>query len=305
MLYAVLPVLVWAALRGGWQAVGIAGVAVAFGTDWVAVTGRAGDLIISGPSGTQLVFIQIFLGVTILAGLTLAVEVADRERAEATLRSTQAEQNRIELEFTTAALHERQRIARDTHDIVGHALNVMLLQTAAARRAAPADTGNTTKLLQSVESVGRQALQELEVALGLADPEPAMLATKGLSHVPHLVETMRRAGMNVELDIDGNSHIPALVDRSAYRIIEEAMTNVAKHAPTASTQITIRFEPDRLVVSVRDDGAMTPPARVSGHGRGLAGMRERVAMLGGALTAGRLPDKGFAVEAVIPYRAVT
>src|SRR5439155_5711297 len=108
----------------------------------------------------QLVFVQIFLVVTLLAALTLSVEVADRQHAERVLRETEVEQSRKDLELATTTLQERKRIVRDTHDIVGHALNVILLQTAAARRATSNDPDGATKLLQSVEEVGRGAFEE-------------------------------------------------------------------------------------------------------------------------------------------------
>ncbi len=296
MLYAVLPVLLWAAFRGGIRAVSLAGIGVAFSAHWAAVSGRASDLIAGGWT-ERLLYVQLFLAVTLLAALTFAVEVTERRRAE------RAERN-AEFAAVNAADLERRRIAQETHDIVGHALNVMLLQAGAARRVLNGDERQSRELLESLEDVGRHAFGELDVALGLADQAPQAVANQGLASVPSLVDTMRRTGMTIDLLVEGNGDraTSTLVDWSGYRIIQEALTNAAKYAPNAHTEIRVRHDRDAVYISVVDDGAGEAPAKGSsgGFGRGLIGMRERVAVLGGDIQIGPNGDAGFAVRARLP-----
>jgi signal transduction histidine kinase len=305
MLYLVLLVMGWAAFRGGVRAVSLAGVGVAFAADWAAVTGRASDLIAGGTGAEQLLLAQLFLGVTLVASLTMAVEVAERRRAERAERRAEAGLIRAELAVANAADLERRRIAQETHDIVGHALNVMLLQAGAARRVLDNDDlDRSRQLLESLEDVGRHAFSDLDVALGLADDTPDGVANLGLSSVPTLVDVMRRAGMSVDLVIDGEEgrSLSTLVDWSAYRIIQEALTNASKHAPGAHTTVEVRYEADGIVISVVDEGAATVRGRgqTPGSGRGLIGMRERVAVLGGEIEIGPNGGAGFGVRARLP-----
>ncbi|MBV8297801.1 MAG: MASE1 domain-containing protein, partial [Acidimicrobiia bacterium] len=308
-LYAVLPVLVLAAFRGGVRAVSLAGVGVAFAADWVAVSGRANALIAQATPEAQLLFVQLFLGVTLLTSLTMAVEVAERRRAERVGRRAEAERIRAELSAADAADLERRRIAQETHDIVGHALNVMLLQAGAARRVIDEDTGQSRQLLQSLEDVGRHAFGDLDAALGLADAPPDGVANLGLASVPSLVDVMRGAGMSVDLVVDGDSSTPVstLVDWSGYRIVQESLTNAAKHAANAHVEVWVRYEPDVVEISVVDDGAGAVPERDTppGFGRGLIGMRERVAVLGGDIDIGPNRGAGFVVRARLPMPSKT
>ena len=294
IIYAVLPVLMWAAIRGGWRAVSVAGVGVAFAADWATVTGRANALFATGTTNEQLAYVQLFLAVTLLAALTLSVEVGDRLQAERKV-------SEVERTVATAADEERRRIVRETHDIVGHALNVMLSQAGAARRVLATDQGLSRDFLESIENVGRTAFGELDVALGLADVPPDLSPLRGLVGVPDLVEVLRQTGMNVELDILGarNAEISTLVDWSAYRIVQEALTNVVKHAPNARARVVISFERDAVVVSVTDEGLPTR-SRPDNGGRGLIGMRERVTVLGGQIELGPTEEGGFSVWARLP-----
>jgi signal transduction histidine kinase len=304
MLYAVLPVLVWAAFSGGVRAVSVAGVGVAFAADWAAVTGRASELIAGGDSAQQLLYVQLFLAVTILASLTLAVEVAERRRAEGAEHRAVGERARAELAIASAADSERRRIAQETHDIVGHALNVMLLQAGAARRIIDTDAAQSRRLLESLEQVGRDAFNDLDVALRLADEVPEGTANPGLSSVPELVEVMREAGMSVDVVVKGDreTKVSTLVDWSGYRIVQEALTNVAKYAPDACTRVKVHYESAAVSISVIDDGAGRASAVSSnpGTGRGIIGMRERVAVLGGQIDIGPIGRTGFAVRARLP-----
>ena len=186
MVYAVLPVLMWAALRGGWRAVSVAGVGVAFAADWAAVTGRADQLVATGSVDQHLVFVQLFLVVTLLAALTLAVEVADRRRAESIMQKAEADRDSEPSPRPRKGNGGASRERR--HDIVGHALNVVLLQAGAARRVISTDAELTRTFLESIETVGRDAFRDLDIALGLADRSPELLPGRGLSSVPGLVD---------------------------------------------------------------------------------------------------------------------
>jgi signal transduction histidine kinase len=142
------------------------------------------------------------------------------------------------------------------------------------------------------------------MALGLVDDAPDLLAARGLADVPKLLDVMTQTGIEVTFDGDGHPdrEISTLVDRSAYRIIQEALTNVVKHAPHAHTRVTVRLEPDAVVVSIVDDGKGTTSGRQREGGRGLIGMRERVAVLGGRIEIGPDGEGGFAVRAFLPAR---
>jgi signal transduction histidine kinase len=305
MVFAVLPVLVVVALRGGVRSVSLVGIGVAFAADWAAVTGRASELVPAVSPDDALVQVQLFIGVTLLAALILAVEVDDRRRAERALREAETRQAYAELAALDAAGSEQRRIAREVHDIVGHAMNVMLLQAGAARRSMNGDNPAVSDHLEAIEEVGRHAFRDLDLALGIADRSPDLEPGKGLAYVPDLVDTMRRAGVEVDLDVEGERPtLTTIVDWSAYRIIQESLTNVVKHAPGSHTRVTISYEPDRVRLAVVDDGPRGNGARNGSrpnrHGRGLIGIRERASVLGGEITYGPVPHGGFAVEASLP-----
>jgi signal transduction histidine kinase len=304
LIYMVLPLLVWGALRGGSRAATTAGFFVGFAVDWVAVTGRADKLLSTDSPSQHLEFVQLYLAMTLLTALVLCVEVAQRRRAEWILRRADADRIRAELAVRVAAGNERHRIARETHDIVGHAMNVMLLQAGAARRFITRDPERSRELLETLEATGRSAFRDLDSALGIAAPTE-LQPERGLGSVPELVETMRDAGLAVELDVDGggNEELSTLVEWSAYRILQEALTNVAKHAPAARVRVTIRHEPDALFLSVVNDRVPKPARNGQRPGRGLVGMRERVAVLGGQIDVGPSDDE-FAVQVRLPVQGL-
>jgi signal transduction histidine kinase len=306
--FAVLPVLMWAAIRGGPLGVGMSGFTVGFGASWVVATGNATSLMSARGSEAALVDTQLFIGVTILAALTLAVEAAERTRAERRLLRAETERVGAELSAMEAAATERRRIARETHDIVGHALNVMILSAAAARRVLHRDPQQATELLATVEDVGRDAFRDLDVALGLTDRSPDFIPLKGLADLEELVRRLVRAGMQVDYRVEGSPRpLPKLVDGSAFRIIQESLTNVAKHAVNAHTHVYVRYEPTTLVLEVSDlaDRPDVVPARDrrGGAPRGLVGMRERVSVLGGRIEAGPV-ESGYLVTAELPLDPV-
>jgi signal transduction histidine kinase len=197
---------------------------------------------------------------------------------------------------------ERRSITQDTHDIVGHGLNVMLLQVGAARRLFDSDPGLARELLDSSEMIGRRACKDLDIALAMTTASPDLQPGRGLQNLPELVDAMRSTSMRVQLVTEGqHQEISTLVDWSAYRIVQEALTNVAKHAPGAAVTVTVRYDEDNVWLSVVDDGWSSPSATERrGVGRGIIGMHERAAVLGGELEAGPVKPRGFAVRARLP-----
>jgi signal transduction histidine kinase len=298
--FAVLPLLMWAALRAGPLGVGSAGLMVALGVDWLFSTGRANGLLAVGHGERALIEVQLYIAITLLAAHILAIEVSERADAEARARQSERARNRAVLVARDVADRERRRIARETHDIVGHALNVMLLTTAAARRTLDVDAQQARALLENVEEVGREAFGDLDVALGLIDQSRNIVPGNGINDLQDLVDRVGRAGLPVDLHLTGiPGNIPTLVDWSVYRIVQECLTNVMQHAANAHTTVEINFMPDTIAVRVVDDGSRVAPDRSRG-GHGLAGMRERVEVMGGRLTAGARPGRGFEVIAEIP-----
>ncbi|GAA4608538.1 hypothetical protein GCM10023107_87120 [Actinoplanes octamycinicus] len=214
-----------------------------------------------------------------------------------------------------AVAAERTRITRELHDVVAHGMSVMVVQAQGAAAALDRHPERTATALQHVIETGRSSLAEMRRLLAANRTVPAELAPlPGIAAVPALVDQLRSAGMRIELHIDGVPEVvPAAVDLSAYRIVQEALTNTLKHAgPAATAQVTLCFEPERLRVEVLDDGpgpgggAAGPgpdgpgAGGADGHGSGLRGIAERVTMLGGVLETGQRPGGGFRLGALLP-----
>ncbi len=188
----------------------------------------------------------------------------------------------------------------------------MILSGAAARQVVGDDQTQAKELLATIEEVGREAFRDLDIALGLADLSPDAASLKGLNDLDELVGRLARTGMQVDYEVEGPARpLPKLVDGSAYRIIQESLTNIAKHAANARGHVHVRFAPTALLLEVTDrsNGAETTGNRNgadssrNGKGvgsRGLAGMRERVAVLGGHLEATPIAGGGFVVSAELP-----
>jgi len=300
LVYIALPGLVWAAFLGGARAVTMVGAAAALAADWVAITGREGRLLASSGPVQSLQLLQLFIGLTFLTGLLLAVEIAERRRNEHHALETQRQLATTEEAVINLAEAERRGITRDTHDIVGHGLNAMLLQVGAARRVLDNDPATARELLISSEAIGRRAIGDLDIALAVMGNEAARSEGHGLDQLPELVNMLRSAGMQVHLRLEGERReLSKLVDWSAYRISLEALTNVLKHAPGASTTVTVRFDDDAIRISVIDDGSRNQTGSLR-DGLGTIGMRERAAALGGTLDVGPNPAGGFTAAATLP-----
>lgn len=237
------------------------------------------------------------------------------------VRARLAEQHAAELAreqegLTRAAVKEEQaRIAREVHDIVANDVSVIVAQAAAAQRVLPTEPGTAANALDSIQAVGRDALDGLRHLLGLlrtaqdgADRSPQ----PGLDQLPWLLAQVRRAGLTVDLTVRGRARrLPITVELNAYRIVQEALTNTLKHAGPTRTAVTLTYQGDSLDIEVRDQGPDGRPdvQPRSDHGRatpepstgyGLIGMQQRVAMLGGELTAGSSNERGFRVVAHLP-----
>ena len=252
-----------------------------------------------GHSAAEQVFIPLVFGISWLAGFALRGQAEQAEAAE--VRAAQAERER-ESAARLAVSEERARIARELHDIVAHAVSVMVLQTGAVRHKLPDDLADETDALRGVERTGRAALAEMRRLLGAMrrDGDDLELAPQpGLGGLDSLVQEIGRAGLPVSVHVDGKAFpLPRAIDLSAYRIVQEGLTNSLKHAGASHADVTLRYGADGLQLEVRDDG--TGPAATQGLGFGLVGIRERVTIYGGEMDARAAPEGGFVLSARLP-----
>ena len=267
----------------------------------VIVVGGAAIIINNLPahSTAEQVFIPVVFGISWLAGFALRERAEQAEVAE--LRATQAERER-EAAARIAVAEERVRIARELHDIVAHAVSVMVLQIGAVRHKLPEALAEDADALRGVEQTGRTALAEMRRLLGAMrrDGDDAELAPQpGLDALDSLLEEVGRAGLPVRLHVDGDPFpLPRAIDLSAYRIVQEGLTNALKHARASHADVAVRYRPDELEVEILDDGAGM--ATGDGPGYGLVGIRERVKIYGGEMSAGPAPEGGFILSARLP-----
>jgi signal transduction histidine kinase len=245
---------------------------------------------------------DIALAIAFGIGLTFArARRHSAAQADALARAEHERQQAAE----RAATAERARIARELHDVISHDVSMMVLQASVERRVRAVDD-ETTRTLASIESTGREALTELRRMLGVlrrSEDETPLRPQPGLAQLPELIAQARTAGLPVRLVVDGDPMaVPAGLDIAAYRIVQESLTNVAKHAAGARVTATLRYRDSCLEIDVVDDGAASQrdPIELPSGGHGLAGMRERVALFGGSLHADRAPDGGFRVRARLP-----
>jgi signal transduction histidine kinase len=242
----------------------------------------------------------------LLAGWMLAVAIAAEatriraERAAVTSASRQLDQRRQQSE-------ERLRIARDLHDVIGHNISLINVQASMGLDLIDSQPEQARAALSAIKSASKDALEELRTMLtplrGDAAAAPRSPAP-GLDRLPELIELTRAAGLTVEVEITGTAPpLPAAVQLAAYRIIQESLTNVARHAGQARVTVRVTCDDANVCVQIDDDG--TPPAgagSVIGTGSGIAGMRERATALGGSLSAGFRHGGGFRVSARLPVR---
>jgi signal transduction histidine kinase len=211
-------------------------------------------------------------------------------------KATRLERER-EAEAQRVAAEEQARIARELHDVVAHALSVIVVQAAAADDVFEVDPRRAREPIRAIDQAARAALGDLRRVLGILQDGPEYEPQPSLARLDRLVEQVRATGLEVEVEVEGAARpLPAAVDLSAYRIVQEALTNTLKHAGAAHATVLVRYG-DELGLEIRDDGKGAADAN---GGSGLIGMRERVAMLGGRVASGSGPEGGYVVTAQIP-----
>ena len=239
-----------------------------------------------------------FAVVTAVVMLLIRRVLGDRER-----RVRVAERER-DVAAREAVVEERARIARELHDVIAHHVSMIVMQAGAERRVLDGANTATREVLETIEQIGRGALTETRRLLGMlrGDANEPLTPQPGLTDVPTLVGQLREAGLPVELHLEGEQReLPIGIELSAYRIVQEALTNALKHAGDARATVRISYRTDALELEIADDGA-GGITRASGGGHGLVGMRERAALYGGRFHASRNPDGGFVVRVLLPIR---
>jgi signal transduction histidine kinase len=244
-------------------------------------------------------WVGITFSVAWLAGLAIGSQL--KTAASAIERAEMLELGR-EAEARAAVAEERARIARELHDIVGHSVSVMTVQASAVRRLLREDQEREREALITVEETGRAALAEMRRLVGVlrrAEETPTLVPQPSLEHVEKLVEQTREAGLPTRLTVEGNAApLPAGIDLTAYRLVQEGLMNALKHARASHAEVVVRYADGSVELVVSDDG--TGNGNGGGGGHGLVGMRERVAVVGGELAAGPRPNGGFELRARLP-----
>jgi signal transduction histidine kinase len=264
----------------------------------VVILGAWAALDPMNSSWTESLFSMVWITPAIIAWLLGALVRVSRLNVE---------QRRINREqrASQAVAEERNRIARELHDVIGHSVSVMTVQASAVRRRLTAEQAAERQALETVESTGREALAEMRRMVGVlrhsgaeADLEPP----PGLGQIDRLVEKFRSAGLPVSVNVTGEPRelAPGL-DLTSYRLVQEGLTNTLRHAESPRcVEVSIDYQPDRIELAVRDDGARVEPAAPVEAGSGLLGMRERVGVYGGSLVAQGRPEGGFELVARLP-----
>jgi signal transduction histidine kinase len=205
----------------------------------------------------------------------------------------------------TAVAEERTRIARELHDVIGHSVSVMTVQASAVRRLMRPDQARERAALETVEATGRAALAEMRRMVGVLrsrDSEPDLAPPPTLDDLDRLIESVRAAGLRVDLRSEGTvGPLPSGLDLAAYRLVQEALTNTLRHAHASRAEVLLDYRDDALAVTVRDDGVGPGPSPSAGTG--LLGLAERVAVYGGRLRTGRAAGGGFELLAELPLGA--
>ena len=253
------------------------------------------------PSHTtaELILIPVEFGITWAVGFALRARSEQAEAAET--RAVRAERER-EAAARLAVAEERARIARELHDIVAHAVSVMVLRVGAVRHQLPDTLADDREALRDVERAGRTALAEMRrllAAMRRDGDDVEFTPQPGLDGLDSLLEEVGRAGLPVELHVDGEPvPLPRGIDLSAYRIVQEGLTNALKHARASDADVIVRYRQDELEIEVRDNGRGS--ATSDGLGHGLVGVRERVKIYGGEMTAGAATGGGFVLSTRLP-----
>jgi signal transduction histidine kinase len=265
------------------------------------VLGSAATIVYNDPNRAagDFVFLPLVFAIAWLAGFALRGRAAQAQAAEE--RATVAELER-ETAARIAVAEERARIARELHDVVAHAVSVMVLHVGAVRHNLPEALDEDREALTGVERTGRTALAEMRRLLGAMrrdDDDVELAPQPGLASLDPLLDEIRRAGLPVQLSVDGEPvALPRTLDLSAYRIVQEGLTNALKHARASRADVLVRYGSDQLQIDVRDNGRGSSAS--DGLGHGLVGVRERVKIYGGEMTAGAAADGGFVLSTRMP-----
>jgi signal transduction histidine kinase len=285
------------AFEFGWRA----GVAAALISTGFVVLWNQLELTALGyfARGATYVFTALVVGVFADRLRQAQVAAVDSERRVAELQLERQEQS-------AAATAERERLAREVHDVIAHSVSVMTVQTTAARRMLERDPARSAAALEAVERTGRDALAEMRRVLSVLRPVTSggdLAPQRGIDDLAELAEQMRGAGLTVDVRTEGERpRLPAAVDLSVYRIAQEALTNTLKHARASQAAVVIRYGDGCVELECTDDGSGPHAGRNGNPGHGLTGMRERAVMLGGAVEAGPRAEGGFRVHARLPLR---
>lgn len=265
------------------------------------VVASAATVVYQDPSRTwgDMFFIPGLFAAGWLVGLVLHMRTEQTEAAEG--RAARAEWRRRN-EGRVAVAEERARIARELHDVVAHAVSVMVLQVGALRHSLPVEDVVGREALLNVEKAGRNALTEMRRLLDAMHREGGpldLVPQPGMEQIEALLADVRAAGIAADLHVHGEAvDLPPGLALSAYRITQEGLTNVIKHAYTHYAEVHVRYTTDGLELEIRDDG--NGPVATDGLGHGLVGIRERVKLYGGTMTAGATETGGFALRARLP-----
>jgi signal transduction histidine kinase len=288
------------ATRRGWRW-GLAGVVVTALTALVAIRVAFGAAEPAGISGTAVWMAATAGAAGTAVGYHRALLVATRVQfaREAQAREEQARRRAVE---------ERLRIARELHDVFGHTMATISLQAGVGIHLLQRRPGQAVEALTTIKQISDQALTEVKTILGVlradSDPDQPRTPRGGLDQLDALLDPVRTAGVQLQLAVHGTARpLPAPIDLAAYRIIQEALTNVLRHARARTVQLDLRYEPSQVLIRIRDDGSAASPGQAGPDGQdghGISGMRERALALSGQFTAGPHPDGGFQVRCTLP-----
>jgi signal transduction histidine kinase len=293
-------IVIYAVVAHGSLRIGLVGLSIMI----VAV---AAETVVQHKGVGNFAFAMVFAVGTFFVARTVAYRT--RHADEMRERADEVEQRRDD-DVRRAAEAERTRIARELHDVIAHSVGVMVVQAGAAERVLDRDPEAAVAALRSVQGTGRQAIAEMARLVSIlreGGEEVGLAPQPGIDDVTALVEETRRSGLPVELEVSGPAQpvAPAL-GLTIYRIVQEALTNIRKHAGDARATVRLSYAPGAITTEVRDTGAASgaaPVHKVDGTGHGLIGMRERVAMYGGTLQLDHPDGGGFVVRARLPIEA--
>ena len=249
--------------------------------------------------------VSLLIALPLLIGIALYGAEVRRQASTDVAMQQRAREERQQEAIRLAVEGERSRIARELHDVVTHNVSVMVVMAGAARKTLEKNPDQATQALLEVESAGRSAMSELRQVMGLLTesvPEQHQLAPQpGLDQLGSLVSRIRATGVPIAYRVLGEPRtLPPGLDLTAYRVVQEALTNTVKHASGAGVDILVDYKPARLSLDIADSGGVPGQTAASGNGRGLIGLRERVAMHGGTVQAGPQARGGYLVQVQIP-----